>query len=234
MSRKSHDGALCLRLTRLNSLFYSLVLKIFWSILFNCTFHVYFLPTGVNQHRITIAYTAFVPGARALPGLICTGLRIILLYLASGVFLSLALHTTQCSLLALLLRICFLGCSVPLALIYTVHKLFVLVLFCLGLDIEFHVMIEWYAYHTIPSQTIKMVGRSKRSVLNRPNPNISHPHPLNLTNPLLPLLLLLRLLRLLRNHLLEFPPPPKLQPGNHIPRLPPRNIPPVNRPLPQP
>ena len=121
MSRKSHDGALCLRLTRLNSLFYSLVLKIFWSILFNCTFHVYFLPTGVNQHRITIAYTAFVPGARALPGLICTGLRIILLYLASGVFLSLALHTTQCSLLALLLRICFLGCSVPLALIYILY-----------------------------------------------------------------------------------------------------------------
>ena len=95
--------------------------KNFWSILFNCTSRVYFLSAGVNQHRITIAYTAFVPGARALPGLICTGLRIILLYLASGVFLSLALHTTQCSLLALLLRICFLGCSVPLALIYILY-----------------------------------------------------------------------------------------------------------------
>ena len=95
--------------------------KNFWSILFNCTSRVYFLSAGVNQHRITIAYTAFVPGARALPGLICTGLRIILLYLASGVFLSLTLHTTQCSLLALLLRICFLGCSVPLALIYILY-----------------------------------------------------------------------------------------------------------------
>ena len=138
--------------------------KNFWSILFNCTSRVYFLSAGVNQHRITIAYTAFVPGARALPGLICTGLRIILLYLASGVFFSLTLHTVQCGAHHLALRIRFvLGCFVPWALIYTVHKLFVLVLFCvlLGLDIEFHVMIEWYAYHTIPSQTIKMVGKSK-------------------------------------------------------------------------
>ena len=130
--------------------------KNFWSILFNCTSRVYFLSAGVNQHRITIAYTAFVPGARALPGLICTGLQIILLYLASGVFFSLTLHTVQCGAHHLALRIRFvLGCFVPWALIYTVHKLFVLVLFCvlLGLDIEFHVMIEWYAYHTILGQT---------------------------------------------------------------------------------
>ena len=116
MSRKSHDGSYVFILTRLNSVF------IFFSRVLN--FLVYFIQLCLSclfppyrcQHRITtIAYTAFVPGS------ICTGLQIILLYLASGVFLSLALHTTQCSLLALLLRICFLGCSVPLALIYILY-----------------------------------------------------------------------------------------------------------------
>ena len=140
--------------------------KNFWSILFNCTSRVYFLSAGVNQHRITIAYTAFVPGARALPGLICTGLRIrFVFYIASGVFLSsiVAYNAVQCissACFAFAYLFSRVFCS-PGINIYTVHKLFVLVLFCLGLDIEFHVMIEWYAYHTIPSQTIKMVGKSK-------------------------------------------------------------------------
>lgn len=151
MSRKSHDGSYVFILTRLNSVF------IFFSRVLN--FLVYFIQLCLSclfppyrcQHRITtIAYTAFVPGS------ICTGLQIILFYLASGVFLSLTLHTVQCGAHHLVLRIRFvLGCFVPWALIYTVHKLFVLVLFCvwLGLDIEFHVMIEWYAYHTILGQT---------------------------------------------------------------------------------
>ena len=128
MSRKSHDGPLCFRLTRLNSLlffFYSLVLKI--SGLFYLTVllvSISSLPVSINTASPLLIRRLYLERVRYLDWSVQGYGSDLFFILRVAFFFPQSLHTTQCSayrLLALLLRICFLGCSVPLALIYILY-----------------------------------------------------------------------------------------------------------------